>query len=82
MVRIHMSIKELERLCVMEKVRKKEIKLNKAAKILNISKSQSIRLRKRFQQEGTKGLISQKAGKPLVPIKILEARALFLFKKV
>ena len=41
MVRIHVSIKELERLCVMEKVCKKEIKLNKAAKLLNISKISS-----------------------------------------
>lgn len=48
MVRIAMSTKELERLHVMEKVCKGELRLNKAAKLLNISKSQSIRIKKEY----------------------------------
>jgi len=64
MVRISMSIKEINVLHVMEKVCNGEMKLNKAAKLLNISKRQSIRIKKRFQQEGAKGIVSQKVGKP------------------
>lgn len=64
MVRIVMSNKEIERLHLMEKVCSKEMKLNKAAKLLNISKSQSIRVKKRYQAEGVKGLISRKVGAP------------------
>jgi len=63
MVRIAMSSKELERLHVMEKVCNRELKLNIAAKLLNISKSQSIRLKKQYQQKGARGLVSQKVGK-------------------
>ncbi len=64
MVRIAMSNKEIERLHLMEKVCRKEMKLNKAANLLNISKSQSIRIKKRYQEEGARGLISQKVGAP------------------
>ena len=62
MVRISMSNKELERLHMMERVSRKEIKLNKAAKQLNISKRQSIRLKKRYLEEGAAGIVSRKAG--------------------
>lgn len=62
MERIHMSAKELDRLHIIEKVCNKEMKLNKAAKLLNISTRQVTRLKKRFQQEGAKGLVSQKVG--------------------
>ena len=58
-----MSIKELNVLQAMEKVCNGEMKLNKAAKLLNISKRQSIRIKRRFQQEGAKGIISKKVGK-------------------
>lgn len=64
MVRISMSNKDLERLHVMEKVCRKEIKLNKAANLLNISKSQSIRLKKRYEQEEAAGIVSRKVGVP------------------
>ncbi|NDE64086.1 MAG: ISNCY family transposase [Chlamydiae bacterium] len=40
------------------------MKLNKAAKLLNISKSQSIRIKKEYQKKGPEGLISKKIGKP------------------
>ena len=63
MVCIAMSSKELERLHVMEKVCNRELKLNIAATLLNISKSQSIRLKKQYQQKGARGLVSQKVGK-------------------
>jgi transposase len=59
-----MSINELDRLQVMEKVCKKEIKLNKAAKLLDISTRQAMRLKKAYQKEGAAGLISKKVGKP------------------
>ena len=64
MVRISMSTKELERVHILEKVCKSEMKLNKAAKLLNISKRQSIRLKTKYLEEGAKGLISKKVGKP------------------
>ncbi len=58
-----MSAKELDRLLIIEKVCKKEIKLNKAAKLLNVSTRQAIRLKKAYQREGAQGLISRKVGK-------------------
>ena len=64
MVRIAMSNKEIERLHMMERVCRKEIRLNQAANILNVSKSQSIRIKKRYEEEGAKGLISRKVGAP------------------
>jgi len=63
MGRMYMSMKELDRLQIIEKVCKREIKLNKAAKLLDISMRQAIRLKKAYQKEGPKGLISKKAGK-------------------
>ena len=63
MGRMYMSTKELDRLLIIEKVCKKKIKLNKAAKLLNISIRQAIRIKKTYQREGAKGLISKKVGK-------------------
>ena len=64
MGRMHMSTKELDRLQAVEKVCNKEIKLNKAAKLLNISTRQAKRLKKQYQRDGVKGIISKKVGAP------------------
>ena len=64
MGRMYMSTKELNEAQVMEKVCKREIKLNKAAKLLNISTRHAIRLKKEHLEEGAAGLISKKVGKP------------------
>lgn len=63
MGRIYMSSKELDRLQIIERVCKKEIKLNKAAKLLNVSVRQAIRIKKEYQKKGAEGLISKKVGK-------------------
>ena len=62
--RIPMSIKEIDRLHVIEKVCKKEMKLNKAAKLLNVSTRQVIRIKDKFLKEGPEGIISKKVGAP------------------
>ena len=46
MGRMHMSMKELNRIDTIKKVCKKKIKVSKAAKILNISEKQIKRLKK------------------------------------
>jgi transposase len=58
-----MSSKELDRLQIIERVCKKEIKLNKAAKLLDVSVRQAIRIKKEYQKKGAEGLISKKVGK-------------------
>jgi len=63
MGRIYMSSKELDRLQIIERVCKKEIKLNKAAKLLDVSVRQAIRIKKEYQKKGAEGLISKKVGK-------------------
>ena len=55
MERMSVITKELEKSQVIEKVSKGESRLNKAAKLLNISKSQSIRLKKKVRSGGGKG---------------------------
>lgn len=52
-----MSNKEVNRISIMEKLLKKEIKQRKAARILGLSIRQTRRLKKRYKREGTKGLI-------------------------
>lgn len=59
-----MSIKELDRINVIKRVCEKQIKVSKAAKILNISEKQIKRLKKRFIEEGIEGLVSKKVGAP------------------
>ncbi len=60
--RISMTIKEIDRLQLIERVCRKEIKLNKAAKLLGISNRQAIRIKKRFLKEGCEGIVSKKVG--------------------
>jgi len=62
--RIYMNVNDLDRLQVIEQVCKKKMKTKKAAKILGISVRQVKRLKKRFNKDGAKGLISQKVGTP------------------
>jgi transposase len=59
-----MNVNDLDRLQVIEQVCKKKMKTKKAAKILGISVRQVKRLKKRFNKDGAKGLISQKVGTP------------------
>lgn len=58
-----MSVKEIDRIPIMQKLGKREIKVIKAANILNLSSRQIIRLSKRFRQEGISGLIHRSRGK-------------------
>lgn len=62
--RIYMNIKDLDRNQVIERLCKKEIKTNQAAKMLGISVRQVLRLKKQFRRDGVKGLISKKVGAP------------------
>ena len=57
-----MSIKELSRLEVMEKLRSRSLNQSQAADILGISIRQVKRLIRAFKAEGAKGLISRKRG--------------------
>ena len=59
---MYMNIKELDRAHIIERVCKGEIELSKAAKSLDISIRQVERLKKRYKEEGAKGLISRKVG--------------------
>jgi len=52
-----MSSKEVNRISIMEKVLKKEIKQKQAAQILGLSLRQIIRLKKKYRQKGAQGLI-------------------------
>lgn len=61
--KVHMSIKEAERLSLMKQVDKKILTLEKAAKEAGLSLRQIKRVRKRYLQQGEKGLISLKRGK-------------------
>ena len=58
-----MSNKEVNRMPIMEKLVKKEIKQRKAARILGLSVRQVRRLKKRYKREGTKGLIHKNRGR-------------------
>lgn len=58
-----MSPKEVDRVSIMEQVVKKTIKQKKAAKILGLSVRQIIRLKKRYRQEGTAGLVHKDRGR-------------------
>lgn len=59
----YMSRKEAERLSVMKQVDKKILNLRKGAEELGISLRQVKRIRKRYIEQGGKGLISLKRGK-------------------
>ena len=59
---ILMSHKELERVALLEKIKCKKITQVKAAKILNLSKSQVIRLYAAYKQFGAAGIVSKRRG--------------------
>lgn len=53
---IHMSNKEVNRISILEKLKKKEIKQRKAAQILGVSVRQIRRLLKRYKARGASGI--------------------------
>jgi len=61
---LNMSHKEVNRISIMEKVLKKELKQRKAARVLGLSTRQIRRLKKRYKRQGVKGLIHKNRGKP------------------
>lgn len=61
---LEMSKKELDRYTILQKILNKELKQKIAADLLGISDRQLRNLLTRFTQEGVKGLISRKRGKP------------------
>jgi hypothetical protein len=62
--RISMSLKDIERLDVLRKVREKCLKQKNGAKILDISPRHIRRLLRRLNEEGPKGIISRRVGVP------------------
>lgn len=60
--RIYMNDDEIYRIEIIKKVQGKEIKVSKAAKLLDLSPRQVGRLRKAFKENGSKGLVSKKLG--------------------
>lgn len=59
-----MSNKEANRVSMMEKLVKKEVKQVRATQILGLSTRQVRRLKRRYQQRGPAGLVHQSRGKP------------------
>jgi hypothetical protein len=59
---ISMSMNEIDRVSVMQKVIDKHIKQREGARLLHLSKRQMIRLVKRYRREGVIGLISKQRG--------------------
>ena len=57
-----MSVKEINRVSIMKKLIKKELKQKQAAAIMGLSVRQVRRLKKRYQQEGPSGLIHKRRG--------------------
>ena len=53
---IHMSSKEVNRISILEKLKKKEMKQRKAAQILGVSVRQIRRLLKRYKAQGASGI--------------------------
>lgn len=62
--RMYMSIKEIDRVRIVERVCKGEMRLSKAAEALDISLRQVKRLKKKYKEEGLPGLLSKKVGAP------------------
>jgi transposase len=60
---IYMSTKEQQRVVVLEQLIRKEIKSTQAAKLLGVTQRQVRRQKKRYQQEGVKGLVHKSRGK-------------------
>ncbi len=61
---IRMSVKELQRVSIINKVADKELTQVKAAEVLGLSTRQVRRLSKRVIAEGERGLIHRSRGKP------------------
>jgi len=59
-----MSQKEADRLHVMKLLFNKDITQKKAAEMIGLSKSQTIRIKKAYKLFGSVGLISKRRGKP------------------
>ncbi len=60
--RMYISIKELDRVHIIERVSKGEISGSKASKALNISERQVKRLKKRYKEKGAEGLFLKRWG--------------------
>lgn len=60
--RISMSVKDLERVSILTKVKDKGLRQSKGAQILGISPRQLRRLLRKFKEDGAKGIISRKMG--------------------
>lgn len=61
---ITMSAKEANRITILDKVMKKEMRQQRAAALLNLSVRQVRRLIKRYKMDGSKGIIHQLRGIP------------------
>lgn len=61
---ITMSIKETNRISILEKLKQKEIKQGKAARIMGVSVRQARRLLKSYKKDGTNGIIHKLRGLP------------------
>lgn len=59
-----MNEKESQRSHILKQVKQKKISLVKAAQLLNLSDRQAKRIWKEYKQNGVKGLVSKKRGKP------------------
>jgi transposase len=59
-----MSAKEVNRLEIMQRLNEKRMKQKMAAELLGISERQVKRLVRRYRQQGARGLVSQRRGKP------------------
>lgn len=60
---IEMSVTEIDRLSIMQKIVDKRLKQREGARLLNLSKRQMIRLVKIFRREGAAGLVSKQRGR-------------------
>lgn len=58
-----MSVGEIDRLSIMQKIVDKRLKQREGAQLLNLSKRQMIRLVKVFRREGAAGLVSKQRGR-------------------
>lgn len=57
-------MKEVKRLSVLEQVQKKQLTIGAAAREINLSPRQVKRLKKRYEVEGEKGVLSRRRGLP------------------
>ena len=64
MERLAMSKRERTRLEVLSRVKRGELRLRKAAELLQLSYRQAKRVYQRFRQEGDKGLVHRLRGQP------------------